>query len=519
MDQQSYIIIKQYLGLELLKYALNYDEGINLDIEFSKLFFNENQLQALKILDNFIRDTRISFINQGGFGDGFGHHAFIPNYRKNIFNDCRVLCNGKFPNLQQEDEILTFIQSIAIAEYPNFLIKSSGQRGNFFSNFAILNISQMEEFSSLIKEDILNNLTNNKNGIDHFFQFNTSYNLKINTQVWNACSIIISKSFENCCKKMKYTLNNLLIEIADSLENLRALAKGEMVKFSLFIGVQGIICQNLSDIELSDCILRAIDSHKNPGIQTNLVAAIHSDNSGQYISGGIIEIKYLAKAQPSTDPTNYGLTIELIKYAENCFENISFALCFSLDEDYAFIQKFVENGFPLLTPGNYSWNEKLARKYIKITDNNITDIKDWYKRLSNIDKQDIYVPLKRLNYAIYERMSAEDSITDAIIAWEGMFSEAFETTFKVTGSIAKFLKLPHERKEYLRRLKDLYDLRSDIVHGKVRENKSLLYKEDKEHLRSEVIKIGLECLKKLTADPELLKMSPSERIKKILVFT
>jgi hypothetical protein len=123
--------------------------------------------------------------------------------------------------------------------------------------------------------------------------------------------------------------------------------------------------------------------------------------------------------------------------------------------------------------------------------------------------------LKRLKYAIFERHQSEDSIVDAIIAWEGMFSEAFETTFKVTGSISKYLIDKDDREDFLSRLKKLYGLRSDLVHGK---KSKLMENEDIEELRSEVIKIGLNCLKKLLKDEALLNMTPQARVKEIMVM-
>jgi hypothetical protein len=186
-----------------------------------------------------------------------------------------------------------------------------------------------------------------------------------------------------------------------------------------------------------------------------------------------------------------------------------------LHENYSFAQKFIVNGFPLVLCGNTQYSQKNAKKYVNITKASIDDIKDWYLRLSNIDKQKIQIPLARLNYAIHERDSVEDSIIDAITAWEGMFGGAPETTFKVVGSIAKFLKNINERKEFLKTLKEIYDLRSDIVHGK---NKNSMNDENKERLRSEGIKIGLDCLKKLMIDQELLALPPAERVNKILVL-
>lgn len=128
--------------------------------------------------------------------------------------------------------------------------------------------------------------------------------------------------------------------------------------------------------------------------------------------------------------------------------------------------------------------------------------------------------MNRLEYAIFERNNLEDSIVDAIIAWEGMFSEAFETTFKVTGSLSKFLNCSENPKEFHKKLKNLYNLRSVIVHGKDDKSaKKRLEQSEIEKTRNEVIKIALDCLYKLLNDDNLIKMTASERVNHILLFS
>ncbi|MCJ7432336.1 MAG: HEPN domain-containing protein, partial [Anaerolineales bacterium] len=153
--------------------------------------------------------------------------------------------------------------------------------------------------------------------------------------------------------------------------------------------------------------------------------------------------------------------------------------------------------------------------YILIDEATKVKMVEWYGILNNKDLKQVRTPLKRLQYAIFERNNPEDAIVDAIIAWEGMFSERFETTFKVTGSIAKILRSGSERDEFFGRLKNLYDLRSNLVHGGT---SKLLKKENIQDIRAEVINIGLECVMKIISNDRLLSMSSEERIKAILVF-
>ncbi|KAA0266307.1 MAG: hypothetical protein EDM79_15930, partial [Chloroflexi bacterium] len=85
-----------------------------------------------------------------------------------------------------------------------------------------------------------------------------------------------------------------------------------------------------------------------------------------------------------------------------------------------------------------------------------------------------------------------------------------------TGSMAKFLRSGTKRDEFFSRLKKLYNLRSDLVHGGTSD---LLKHENINDIRAEVISIGLECIMKIIINDRLLAMSSGERIKSILVLS
>ena len=311
---------------------------------------------------------------------------------------------------------------------------------------------------------------------------------------------------------MAYAIDDLLKEINNSINSLRSLSKNEEAIFSMFIGVQGVVFDKINSIDLSNCVFRALDSRGNPGTHSNSILTTHSEEGVSFISGGVIEIKYTTKVEHLGGNCGPALSQQLFLFANQCFENIRFALCFSLNEDYSFPHKFIENGFPLVMLGNYHPFGDYPKKYLKIAPGSIVDFKYWYQALSTVDRKHIQVPLARLKYAIYERDTPEDSIVDAIIAWESIFSSRTDTTRHVTNSIARFLKQENERAPFLRKLKNFYGLRSDLVHGR----KNELSKEDREQIRSETIRIGLECLKKLISEPDLLKLKPEERVKKIM---
>lgn len=273
--------------------------------------------------------------------------------------------------------------------------------------------------------------------------------------------------------------------------------------------------QGFETIEFSGSVLRQFRDNANPGMHTHRTVVSHLDSEAGEYSGHVLEVLHSTEISPTLGTTNTGNSIETNKVQESELQKLRFAVVFSSLANRGPVPTFFEIGFPLISPGNYSFSDNHPGNYILIDEATKTNLVEWYNALSNKDLKCVQTPLKRLQYAIFERNNPADAIVDAIIAWEGMFSEAFETTFKVTGSIAKFLRSGSKRKDFFGRLKTLYDMRSDLVHGK--DNK-LLKKENIQDIRAEVIKIGLECIMKIISNDRLLSMSSVERMNAILIL-
>ena len=515
MDKKKFQIIKQYVGTQFLNYILNSDDDINQEFDFDNYKFSDNQTSVLVDLSNKIEQCRIQFVVQGGYGDGVDFYLrSLKNGKNSLFNSYRNLCGGDYPTIETEDEVLKFLINIAIREYPNLLLKSSTPSP--FHQYSINSgLAEYNQFIELIKNDSLNSITNKKDDLEYAFEFTTDDGLEFYTQVCGACSIILSRAFHNACNKINYSLAGFISEIEISLEILRTLAEGGEVNYSSFVGVKGLSLDGIGSINLGSACLHQIDNISNPSMHTNRLVTQHTGEEGRYLSGNILEVKHKTKISKLESSCSRSMSSEVSEQQEKCIDALKFSIIFTTLEDRGVSTSFSENGFPLVQPGNYSHGSERTRNYIQISQENLQGLHEWFKELSELDLKPIKVPMKRIKYAIFERHQAEDAIVDAIIAWEGIFSEAFETTFKVTGSISKYLSEPADREIFFQRLKKLYGLRSDIVHGK---SSKLIEKEDIELLRSEVIKIGLDCLIKLIRDEDLFFLSPAERVKKLMVM-
>ncbi len=527
-NHQMLNIVRQYLGDALTEYSLN------CNIPFVSFFpnsvqsvvasFTPNQIQALNLLYNMIQEARHTFIEQNNFGDGFLFN--IVQY-PDIFSNCRSLCGANIPNIQSNDPLLEFMYKIALKFYPFLLIKPMFDLSSFplISQISrLFSKQEMEQFVTLVKHDVLNKLTNSS---EDFITY--AFNIKMPSQdlikqVSISLQGIIFKCFQNCCYKMKYDFDNFIQEINITITKLRNLAEGQKQCFSIFVGAPGLSITDADTIQFDNWIIRPIRTLRNPSRNVSSTASMGQNDN---IHGAIIEIFYdvMIKQQPAQSVATLLYTttanqkiIDLNQYIEKCLGFLKFSICFGVEKDYAFVDSFIESGFPLIDSGNFSSRRIMQRKFTNIDGQaNIDKIVDWYNRLYSMgdDINYVKIPLDRLSYAIHERDNSIDGFVDALIAWESLFSGTPETTFKVTGTITKFLNPPN-KEAFFKELNALYASRSNIVHG----GNSKINQEQIERFRARAVEIGLNCLRQLIeiGNQDLLRMTPNDRCKAIMVY-
>lgn len=91
---------------------------------------------------------------------------------------------------------------------------------------------------------------------------------------------------------------------------------------------------------------------------------------------------------------------------------------------------------------------------------------DWARRIQERPVDHISVAKRRLLRAICERRNPEDVLVDSVIAWENLLGAQVETTMRTAGALAWLLAdSPADRRKRVAEYKQLYRLRSRIVHG------------------------------------------------------
>jgi hypothetical protein len=161
---------------------------------------------------------------------------------------------------------------------------------------------------------------------------------------------------------------------------------------------------------------------------------------------------------------------------------------------------------PLSQGSALSWNDPRQGTGImptQLSDAEVTAWGEWYERLSSTNVGKIELALSRLLRAIAERREPSDVLIDSIIAWENLFgSKEGELRFRITSSLAVLLEGSYQaRKDLKKKLADLYDLRSKVVHGSSNLKRSEYPK------CQEALSIAIEAIRVLIRErPDILEL-------------
>jgi hypothetical protein len=129
-------------------------------------------------------------------------------------------------------------------------------------------------------------------------------------------------------------------------------------------------------------------------------------------------------------------------------------------------RRFVE---PSAASAGWGWSDPqhfAGRMPTQLTPEQADEWKTWIEHLDAIQPGRLGVAPQRLLRATAERRDASDSLIDAVIVWESLFSAADEASLRVSVAMAKLLKPPGDARRQLRkRVAEIYRLRSKVVHG------------------------------------------------------
>jgi hypothetical protein len=120
-----------------------------------------------------------------------------------------------------------------------------------------------------------------------------------------------------------------------------------------------------------------------------------------------------------------------------------------------------------------------------------TNVEKWAIKINEEYTTKIDVAIKRIVTSVTQRIDSADSLIDAVMVWENLVGTANEVSFRITASMAKLLEEELEkRKDVQKVLRKIYDIRSKVVHGSIKDEKEI------KEASNKAIGYAIELLKK-----------------------
>jgi len=516
LDRATFEFLRENLGCAFLTYVLNSKLLINNKTTYTDLPLCKKQLevaQELCFIVMHIKHQEVATKNRRVSG-----YSTLQTVNASddtgYFNVLRSHCSGHIEWYEYKDALLEHLVNVLIHSYPCML-------ATFLPGITLPPVLQ-GNIEALFRADELSVLIE-KGKSDAMIAFATSHGhtsreqFRFVTPLATFDTFFVRGVFNNCCNRMSYSLKDVVLDIVRELSEFRNLAAGRTFEYSDFHGIGGITLTDDFEIPLDSCTatIRTLDSTANPH-------EFGTRSSDFYLGkpGCVIEYRFKASrididVTDQQNQENVGkAAFKRGRQSSAILENLFYSIIFTKQKAIKLKNVFHQSGF-FFSDGSIAGDKARLGGGTLIRTNDFAEIGEWMGILGRIDQRHIHVPLDRIRRAYQRGVNQyEDATIDGFIAWEGMFSGTPETTFKIVGSICKYLYEPGERDKRFKELTKIYNKRNEIVHGNSSGGGSL---GSPSEVHDKVLSIAIKCIRKLLVDDDLLPLKPSERVKKILL--
>ncbi|HET6707345.1 hypothetical protein [Amycolatopsis sp.] len=340
------------------------------------------------------------------------------------------------------------------------------------------------------------------------------------TQLATFTENILKSAYDRSLLLGDTSLGAYLLQVSETIEDARSLARGNEINVPAVIGISNISLGDIESIKfLSGTLMHANSNHQRflaprPSAGTVLISRLPLK---------IIEIakwdsETFQDFRKQTDQHEQNFQ-KWYRNLRDSVDNVRFTLlCSSMHQLYIATR---QESYTLLDPlehaPNLQWDyvASVPAGQMTVTSNQIELIEHWDSTL-NRTPHTLKIAIRRLLAAVSERLDPIDGFIDAVMAWENLFSSTPETTMRVCGALSKLLESdPSKRKQLFRELKNLYNLRSKLVHGADTEEPAMRVMLEK---RDRAISVGLDAMRKVFEIPSFPAMKSSDRSDALLLY-
>lgn len=320
-------------------------------------------------------------------------------------------------------------------------------------------------------------------------------------------------------------------EAVTAVPRLRSLVRGEAQSTPVLVGFTNVLLPKGAAVELPWGVLRGLTQAQRtqlvlPGLEGMLS---HTDGETHvtvsYSGDVVLETEMPLRIQVEREFPEAGAA-DLPRAATDLFEQqlglVAMIFALAIDREPPVLP--VSTWRLVFDPFGYgpqlSWSDAsrhTAGPPYQLEEADSVEVQRWGRMVQDAHASEIDVTVRRLISAVAWRREPADALIDTVICWENLFgSGQGETTLRISAAMAWLLeKDPSSRWQLQSDIKNIYKVRSELVHGKAptrQRDPNRLAAE----LRGRAIRLTIQALRRLYEDrPELI--GDSARATKLLL--
>ena len=354
-------------------------------------------------------------------------------------------------------------------------------------------------------------------------------------QAWGFPEMMLKAGWKYAClEHVVPSLQEFCDGVLWAVDIVQRAVAGKPVKVPARTGLTGVLLEQTTPIEMSWGTIRRVRETDASLIPSQISGELGTTRA----DGEAVQIKYSGDLVLETDvsyklvvtewdPTNtqqvpvWPTDLRAYELTQAQIESVQLGLMLGVEQEQraTVLQAWSTTLDPLSYSGT-SWRHDLAYTAglvpCRLTKSETSAWQSWIEIVSKHRTAPISVAITRTLRAAMERRDPADALLDAVIAWENLVgTDEGETTLRITTALAWLLgKDATTREELVTKLRKLYKLRSDIVHGSSKVTLELVG----QHYQ-DALNITLEALRVLFRDrPDLLAESTgSARSKRLML--
>jgi hypothetical protein len=348
---------------------------------------------------------------------------------------------------------------------PEFVLASFGidSVSNAASRLVLVMRPDIEELSllevALFKDPQIERLFgDSKTGTVWVHDSSGSSSMSLSTLVWN---VILTARVNMFYSRLPDDVETFSATCIKAFEEVAKALKGEKILVVDVVGFCGIEIPDGVELQTAWGVVRGSPKVPLRMQDMRLGAGIRQTSAFLFVER-FSEAGFRTNEVSGETLFDFTGHVKLLR-ASQLFQ-VACAFASARDEPFAPFVTWSTTFGPWFGHGSFRWPvTSSVPRSLRSAEPIATDIEDWTEILDEFHPSSLDVAARRMISAVSSRVDMSDSLIDAVIVWESLVGVTPETTFRVTGALAKLLKTDvSERLDFVKNLKIIYDVRSKV---------------------------------------------------------